>query len=71
MNEPQLRLGIPAGSLQEATGELFRMAGYKSTFASRSYSPAIEDPDIHCTLIPAQEMPRYVHDSSPDCRLTC
>ena len=66
----QLRLGIPAGSLQEATGELFRNAGYKVTFASRSYYPAIDDPEIHCTLIRAQEMPRYVQDGSLDCGLT-
>jgi ATP phosphoribosyltransferase len=66
----QLRLGIPAGSLQEATAELFRKAGYKITYASRSYYPAIDDPDIHCTLIRAQEMPRYVQDGSLDCGLT-
>src|SRR5262245_52723658 len=66
----QLRLGIPAGSLQEATAELFRNAGYKITFASRSYYPAIDDPEIHCTLIRAQEMPRYVQDGSLDCGLT-
>ena len=65
-----LRLGIPAGSLQEATGELFRKAGYKITFASRSYYPAIDDPEIHCTLIRAQEMPRYVQDGSLDAGLT-
>ncbi len=65
-----LRLGLPAGSLQEATGELFRKAGYKITFASRSYYPAIDDPDVHCTLIRAQEMPRYVQDGSLDCGLT-
>src|SRR5437764_415228 len=66
----QLRLGIPAGSLQEATAELFRKAGYKITYVSRSYYPAIDDPDIHCTLIRAQEMPRYVQDGSLDCGLT-
>src|SRR5262249_51246165 len=66
----QLRLGIPAGSLQEATAELFRKAGYKTTFPSRSYYPAIDDPEIHCTLIRAQEMPRYVQDASLDCGLT-
>ena len=66
----QLRLGIPAGSLQEATGELFRKAGYKITYASRSYYPAIDDAEIHCTLIRAQEMPRYVQDGSLDCGLT-
>src|ERR1700704_4572374 len=66
----QLRLGIPAGSLQEATGELFRKAGYKLTYANRSYYPSIDDPEIHCTLIRAQEMPRYVQDGSLDCGLT-
>src|SRR3954449_8186713 len=66
----QLRLGIPAGSLQEATAELFRKAGYKITYASRSYYPAVDDPDIHCTLIRAQEMARYVQDGSLDCGLT-
>jgi ATP phosphoribosyltransferase len=70
MNAPILKLGLPAGSLQEATGELFRKAGYKVTFASRSYYPTIDDPEIHCTLIRAQEMPRYVQDGSLDCGLT-
>ncbi len=70
MNEPILKLGLPAGSLQEATGDLFRKAGYKITFASRSYYPAIDDPEIHCTLIRAQEMARYVQDGSLDCGLT-
>jgi ATP phosphoribosyltransferase len=70
MSENILKLGIPAGSLQEATGELFRKAGYKITFASRSYYPTIDDPEIHCTLIRAQEMPRYVQDGSLDCGLT-
>jgi ATP phosphoribosyltransferase len=70
MNGQGLKLGIPAGSLQEATGELFRKAGYKITFASRSYYPTIDDPEIQCTLIRAQEMPRYVQDGSLDCGLT-
>src|SRR5215475_13925859 len=65
-----LRLGIPAGSLQEATGELFRKAGYQITYVSRNYYPGIDDPEIHCTLIRAQEMPRYVQDGSLDCGLT-
>lgn len=65
-----LKLGLPAGSLQEATAELFRKAGYKITFPSRSYYPAIDDPEIHCTLIRAQEMARYVQDGSLDCGLT-
>jgi ATP phosphoribosyltransferase len=70
MSGQTLRLGIPAGSLQEATGELFRKAGYKLTFASRSYYPTIDDPDVHCTLIRAQEIPRYVQNGSLDCGLT-
>lgn len=70
MTKPVLKLGIPAGSLQEATADLFRKAGYKITFASRSYYPNIDDPEIHCTLIRAQEMPRYVQDGSLDCGLT-
>jgi ATP phosphoribosyltransferase len=70
MNGQILKLGLPAGSLQEATGDLFRKAGYKITFASRSYYPVIDDPEMHCTLIRAQEMPRYVQDGSLDCGLT-
>jgi len=70
MSGKTLRLGIPAGSLQEATGELFRKAGYKLTFASRSYYPSIDDPEVHCTLIRAQEMARYVENGSLDCGLT-
>src|SRR3954468_19408006 len=65
-----LKLGLPAGSLQEATAELFRKSGYKISFASRSYYPSIDDPEIHCTLIRAQEMARYVEDGSVDCGLT-
>jgi ATP phosphoribosyltransferase len=70
MSRHILRLGVPAGSLQEATAELFRKAGYKLTFASRSYYPSIDDPEIHCTLIRAQEMARYVENGSLDCGLT-
>ncbi len=70
MNAHVLKLGLPAGSLQEATGELFRKAGYKITFASRSYYPSIDDPEIQCTLIRAQEMARYVQDGVLDCGLT-
>jgi ATP phosphoribosyltransferase len=70
MSEQILKLGIPAGSLQEATGDLFRKAGYKITFASRSYYPQIDDPEVQCTLIRAQEMARYVQDGLLDCGLT-
>src|SRR5437764_6040530 len=70
MSTPTLKLGLPAGSLQDATADLFRKAGYKVTFASRSYYPQIDDPEIECTLVRAQEMPRYVEDGSFDCGLT-
>jgi ATP phosphoribosyltransferase len=70
MADRVLKLGIPAGSLQDATAELFRKAGYKLTFASRSYYPSIDDSEIHCTLIRAQEMARYVENGSLDCGLT-
>ena len=65
-----LKLGIPAGSLQEATAELFRRAGYKITFSSRSYYPTINDDEIECLLIRAQEMARYVEDGVLDAGLT-
>src|SRR5687767_4123128 len=70
MSNNILKLGLPAGSLQEATGELFRRAGYKITFASRSYYPSIDDSEVQCTLIRAQEMARYVQDGVLDCGLT-
>ncbi len=70
MAENVLKLGIPAGSLQEATAELFKKAGYKLSFSGRSYYPTVDDPEIHCTLIRAQEMARYVEDGSLDCGLT-
>lgn len=69
-NEPILKLGIPAGSLQEATAGLFRKAGYQITFRSRSYYPTIDDPQIECILIRAQEMARYVQDGIMDAGLT-
>ena len=67
---PLLQLGIPAGSLQEATSELFRRAGYRIKFSSRSYFPTIDDDDIECMLIRAQEMARYVQDGVLDAGLT-
>ncbi len=65
-----LKLGIPAGSLQEATAELFRRGGYKIAFSSRSYYPTIDDEEIDCLLIRAQEMARYVQDGVLDVGLT-
>src|SRR5499427_1624579 len=70
MSDQILKLGIPAGSLQDATARLFARAGYQITYASRSYYPSIDDPEVHCTLIRAQEMARYVQDGSLDCGLT-
>jgi ATP phosphoribosyltransferase len=66
----KLKLGIPAGSLQDATAELFRRAGYKLKFSSRSYYPEIDDDRIECLLIRAQEMARYVNNGVLDCGLT-
>src|SRR5437762_1739908 len=66
----KLKLGIPKGSLEVATIDLFRRAGYIITTSSRSYFPAIDDPDIECMLIRAQEMARYVEDGILDAGLT-
>ncbi len=65
-----LKLGIPKGSLQDATVELFRRAGFNITISTRSYFPAIDDPEIECMLIRAQEMARYVEDGVLDAGLT-
>ena len=56
----KLKVGLPKGSLQEATRELFRRAGYSIIFGERSYYPSIDDPEIELMLIRAQEIPRYV-----------
>src|SRR5881398_3629481 len=66
----KLKLGIPKGSLEVATVDLFRRAGYVITTSSRSYFPAIDDPEIECMLIRAQEMARYVEDGILDAGLT-
>ncbi len=65
-----LRLGIPKGSLQEATVRLFARAGFQLYVSPRSYFPSIDDPDIECMLIRAQEMARYVADRVLDCGIT-
>jgi ATP phosphoribosyltransferase len=70
MGENVLKLGIPAGSLQEATAELFRRAGYALKFSSRSYYPEIDDAEIDCLLIRAQEMARYVEQGVLDAGIT-
>ena len=66
----KLKLGIPKGSLQDATIHLFARAGFNIYASTRSYFPAIDDPDIDCMLIRAQEMARYVADGVLDAGLT-
>jgi ATP phosphoribosyltransferase len=66
----KLKLGIPKGSLENATVDLFRRAGFNISTSSRSYFPSIDDPDIECMLIRAQEMARYVEDGILDAGLT-
>jgi ATP phosphoribosyltransferase len=66
----RLKLGLPKGSLQEASLQLFRRAGYEITVNPRSYFPAIDDDEIECMLIRAQEMARYVEDGILDAGLT-
>ena len=66
----KLKLGIPKGSLENATIDLFRRAGFHITTSSRSYFPSIDDPEIECMLIRAQEMARYVEDGVLDAGLT-
>ena len=70
MSDRVLKLGIPAGSLKDSTAELFRRAGYNIKFASRSYFPTIDDPEIECMLIRAQEMARYVENGILDAGIT-
>jgi ATP phosphoribosyltransferase len=65
-----LKLGLPKGSLQEATLRLFKKAGYNISVSPRSYYPVIDDPEINGMLIRAQEMARYVEDGYLDCGLT-
>ena len=66
----RLKLGLPKGSLQEASVQLFRRAGFEITVSPRSYFPHIDDAEIECMLIRAQEMARYVEDGVLDAGLT-
>ena len=66
----KLKLGLPKGSLQDTTLELFRRAGYEITVNPRSYFPTIDDEEIECMLIRAQEMARYIEDGILDAGLT-
>jgi ATP phosphoribosyltransferase len=63
-------LGIPKGSLEKATIELFRRSGWHIKANGRSYFPDIDDPEIACSMCRAQEMSRYVADGTLDCGLT-
>ena len=67
---PKLKLGIPKGSLQDATMELFRRGGFNIQVDSRSYFPTVDDEELDCVLIRAQEMARYVEDGVLDAGLT-
>jgi ATP phosphoribosyltransferase len=66
----RLKLGIPKGSLQDSTVELFAKAGWRISISSRSYYPAIDDPEIECMMVRAQEMARYVESGALDAGLT-
>lgn len=65
-----LRLGLPKGSLQESTFELFRRAGFALSVGARSYYPQTDDPELSAILIRAQEIPRYVHNGAIDAGIT-
>ena len=66
----KLKLGIPKGSLEKATIELFAKSGWKISINGRSYFPDIDDPEISCSMCRAQEMSRYVENGTLDCGLT-
>jgi len=71
MKNKVLKLGLPKGSLQEATFKMFRKAGFNVALSSeRSYFPSIDDPEIEPVLLRAQEMSRYVQDGALDCGIT-
>jgi ATP phosphoribosyltransferase len=66
----QLKLGIPKGSLQDATIDLFARAGWRISLSARSYAPSIDDPEIECLMVRAQEMARYVETGALDAGIT-
>jgi ATP phosphoribosyltransferase len=66
----RLKLGIPKGSLQDATLELLGRAGWRISLSSRSYMPAIDDSEIECLMVRAQEMARYVETGALDAGIT-
>ena len=70
MKNHVIKLGVPKGSLERATIELFQKAGWKISLSERSYFPSIDDPEISCNLVRAQEMARYVENGVLDAGLT-
>jgi len=71
MQNTVLKLGLPKGSLQEATFRMFKKAGFNLNLPSeRSYFPSVDDPEIEPVLLRAQEMSRYVQDGALDCGIT-
>jgi ATP phosphoribosyltransferase len=70
MSAPVIKLGIPKGSLEKATIELFQKAGWKISTSERSYFPSVDDGEIKCSLVRAQEMARYVENGVLDVGLT-
>ena len=70
MKNKILKLGLPKGSLQEATLKMLRKAGFNVAVSERSYFPSIDDPQIEPVLLRAQEMSRYVQDGALDCGIT-
>ena len=66
----KLRLGLPKGSLEKATLELFRRSGWHIQVNGRNYFPDIDDPEITCSMCRAQEMSRYVENGALDCGIT-
>jgi ATP phosphoribosyltransferase len=67
---PVLRIGLPKGSLQDATIRMMRRAGWTVNVSERSYYPSVDDDDLEIVLLRAQEIPRYVHDGVLDCGIT-
>jgi len=70
MADRVLQFGVPKGSLQDATVELFRRSGWKISVDSRSYFPRVDDPNLRCLLVRAQEMARYVEGGVLDAGIT-
>ena len=69
-NNGRLKLGIPKGSLEDATIELFRKAGWRINRGSRNYFPSVDDDELNCSLVRAQEMSRFVEEGILDAGIT-